>query len=337
MNRKSMIRPFFYLLLCVGSLTGCGTILDTGDELTTARDLMEKKEYNAAIEILRPYIYKNHDSSKANLLIGQAILNQNVNEEENQYLARYYFSSARDVAASEGERLAADQAYADVKLIMGKTEESADTLFDAAQRSDTIGNDEQAAKLFLHAAHLYVLDEEYSDAIKSCQSGLKSNPDVESRLDLSLIQARAMFLNRDYSDSIDLCMGIDNLNCELPPAYVSEKGFILSASKVLIMETKRDWMSFNPFKKEFKNGNEHAFEENFKRSLNYLEELNSSLKVEKTPLIGKYYLILARHANENDMETLSKQAYQFSRSVFNRAGLEEEALEVGEELAEVSG
>lgn len=312
-------------------------VLDTGDELTTAKNLIEKKEYYAAIQLLRPYIYKNHDSSKANLLIGQALLNQNVNEEENQYLARYYFSNARDVAANEADRLAADQAYADVKLIMGKTEESADTLFDAAERSDTIGNNQQAARLFVHAANRYIQDEQYRDAIKSCKSGLKDNPDVESRVALSLIQARAMFLNRDYPDSIALCMGINELNWELPPAYASEKGFILSASNVLIMETKRDWMSLNPFKKEFKNGNEHDFEENFKRSLDYLEELNKSLRGEKTPLIGKYYLILARHANENDMKVLAKQAYRFSRSVFRQAGLEEEALEVGEELADVSG
>ena len=103
------------------------------------------------------------------------------------------------------------------------------------------------------------------------------------------------------------------------------------------MERKRDWLGLNPFKNEFKNGNEQAFEENFKRSLNYLEELKNSLRVEKTSLIGKYYLILARHAKENDMKELAKHAYRFSRSAFRRARLEEEALEVGEELAELSG
>ena len=83
---------------------------------------------------------------------------------------------------------------------MGKTGKSAETLFEAAIRADTIGNSGQAIKLYIQAANLFIIDNNLSNAIKSCKKGINSNPDIGDEIALRLTLARALFLNEDYQE-----------------------------------------------------------------------------------------------------------------------------------------
>ena len=337
MNEKVYKKILLGLVLCISAFIGlgCDSGLNSQDVLTKAEKMIGNGKYEAATEILRPYIYKNQESFKAHLLAGKALLNLNISDEKNLYLSRHYFKNASEFAANETQRLEADQAYADVRLMMGKTGKSAETLFEAAIRADTIGNSGQAIKLYIQAANLFIIDDNLSDAIESCKKGINSNPDIGDEIALRLTLARALFLNEDYQESSNDCATIKSADAKMIPAHRDEIAFLKVASGVMLMERKRKLLSFNPLKKEFENGSEQVFIDEFNKSLNCLKNLETSNKKGQEKLIGQYSLILARHAKDNEMQALANQAYEYSRTVFRRAGLEEEALEVGEELAKL--
>jgi hypothetical protein len=337
MKKRGFLRILLGSFLCTGSILGlgCDTIFNTHDIIAEATELIGKGQNEAAIDILRPYIYKNHDSFKAHFLAGQAFLNLNLNDEKNLYLARHYFSSASKLASNEGKRLQADQAYADVRLIMAKSGKSADTLLKAADRTNTIGNSEQATSLYLQAAYRFIQDENYDDAIDSCQKGLQNNSEIETGIALTCTLARALFLNEDYYGSLDVLRALENSKAEISAIHDSEMKFIQVASQALLMKSERNLLSLNPLKKQFGNAEEQLYVDAFIRSLNGLKRMETIHGEDQKALIGQYSLILARHSKSNDMPTLAKQAYEYSRNVFSSAGLEKKAFGVGEEIRDL--
>ena len=337
MNKNGFLRIFLGLFLCTVSILGlgCDAVFNTRDTIAEATELIEKGKNEAAIDILRPYIYRNHDSFKAHMLAGQAFLNLNLDDEKNLYLARHYFSSASSLASNEGKRLQADRAYADVRLIMAKSGKSADTLLESADRTNTIGKSEQATRLYLQAAYRFIQDENYDDAIDSCQKGLQNNSGIEIGTALTCTLARALFLNEDYYGSLAVLRGLENSKAEISAIHDSEMKFIQVASQALLMKSERNLLSLNPLKKQFEKAEEQVYRSAFTRALNGLKKMETIHGKDQKALIGQYSLILARHSKSNDMPTLAKQAYEYSRNVFSRAGLEKKAFGVGEEIKDL--
>jgi hypothetical protein len=48
-------------------------------------------------------------------------------------------------------------------------------------------------------------------------------------------------------------------------------------------------------------------------------------------------VILARHAETNDMPALANQAYEYSRTAFRQAFHEKQAFEIGEKIKDLEG
>lgn len=325
------------LIFCTSSflLLGCDAVINSGDVLIRAETLINKGNNESAIEILRPYIYKNDNSFKAHLLIGQAILNLNINDHKNLYLARYYFNKASKLAPNENQRLSADQAYADLRLLMGNAGKSGDTILESANRASTLGNSDQAIKLYLKAANLFVQDESYGDAIESCRHGLRNNPDKENKFALSLAMSRAMFLNKDYKDCADIDLSIEDPDINLPPIYTYEAEFLEVAPQFMLIERQRNWRSL--MKKVFSNEDKQVALNLFDKSLECLKKFEANSGEDLNFRIGQYSLLLARHSKNCDLKLQAKKAYEYSRSVFYRTGFEKDALKVGEEMEEIDG
>ena len=94
MNEKVYKKILLGLVLCISAFIGlgCDSGLNSQDVLTKAEKMIGNGKYEAATEILRPYIYKNQESFKAHLLAGKALLNLNISDEKNLYLSRHYFN-----------------------------------------------------------------------------------------------------------------------------------------------------------------------------------------------------------------------------------------------------
>jgi tetratricopeptide (TPR) repeat protein len=339
MKTRWFLNIFLGLIFFISSFLwiGCDSSINSGEILIKAEELIKNGKNEAAIEILRPYIYKNNNSFEAHLLIGQALLNLNINDNKNLYLARHYFNKASKLAPNENQRRETEQTYADLILSMGKKGKSADTLLKAANRASTIGNSEQAIKLYLQAANLFIQDEKFVDAIKSCQQGLWNNPDKGNKFVLSLTMSRAMFLKKDYKDCSDTCLSIEDANTEIPLTYLYEAEFLKVASNFMLVERKRNYLSLNPLKKEFPNENEQDVIKLFDKSLDCLKKFDAFSTEDQKFLIGQYSLFLARHSIDCDLKDLSKKAYEYSRRVFYQAGFEDEAFVVGKEISANDG
>ncbi len=337
MTKRGFFRLLSGIIFCTGFFIGlgCDGVLNSRDIIADATDMIEDGKNEAAIELLRPHIYQHHDSFKAHMLAGKAFLNLNSKDEKNLYLARHYFSSASKLATNEGQRLQANRAYADVRMIMGKTGKSADTLLESADRMDTIGESGQATNLYLQAAYRFIQDENYDDAIESCRKGFKTDHDSETNTALVCTMARAYFLNGSYPECLEVLKKLETLEVELTAIRDSEIKFFEAASQMLRMQRKRKLVSLKPWKKEFENDDKQVYIDTFIRSLNVLKRMETYLGVDQMALIGQYSLILAQHAKNNNMSTQAKQAYEYSRAAFRSAGLENKAFGVGEEIRDL--
>ena len=326
------------LLIITGivMLIGCSRAKNNDDLLMEADNLIIKGKSKAAIEILRPYVYNNENDFKAHFLLGKAFLDLDANSDKNLYLSRHYFNKASELAQSEDQRLSAKQVYADIALMMGQTGKSADTILEAADRADTIGNSEQAAKLYAQAAALFLEDENTEDAIDACYKGLQNSLTKSNHDALSLTLSRALFLKKDYTKCIDFCSSIENAKTSGSSVYSVEIEFLELASKFMLIESKRNFISINPFKKQLSDEDKQSFEGLFSRSFDVLKQLETNSNYNNDALIGRYSLILARHSKECEYNRLAKMAYRYSRDIFRKAGLEEDAYDAGKEMEEVA-
>jgi len=108
---------------------------------------------------------------------------------------------------------------------------------ESANRTNTIGKSEQATRLYLQAAYRFIQDENYDDAIDTCQQGLQNSSGIEIGTALTCTLARALFLNEDYYGSLAVLRALENSNAEISAIQDSEMKFIQVASQALLMKS----------------------------------------------------------------------------------------------------
>lgn len=333
MKKGSIIRLICVGIMCAGVSIGCNGILEPRDVIADATELISAGKNQAAIDILRPYIYKHQNSFEAHMLAGKAFLAVNTAEEKNLYVARHYFSSATKLAPNEGLRSQAAQAHYDVKMMMGKTSQAADTLVESAERMTALGESGQAANQFLQAARDYNKNEEYKEAIESCQKGISNNPEAKTYNSLNFTLARALFLEEKYDECQKAVKRINNSETDRTAIQNAEIEFLEAAAPILAM---KGGLTFSiRMKKKFDQDDQQHYVDEFFRSLNHLSKMMPHAGVNEKTVIGRYALALARHAKNHGLTFLAKQAYLKSRTAFREAGEEKIAIEVGEELKDL--
>jgi hypothetical protein len=332
-----MKRDYLYINLTVVLLIfafvfigGCQTSMNPEEVLEEATQLISQGENKPAVEILRPFIYHHRDNYRAHFLMGQAILNTDVENEKSLYIARYYFNKARDLAENEFQRQQADLAYADIKLLMGMGNQSGKILLETAERADRLGRKGQATLLCMQAASRFIEETEYNNAREACKTGEKYAETQDQRIELQIGMATAYFLENEYDECLKILkefpknFGPDRHITALDP------NFLKNAVNLMMMEGKRNIL--NPWKKRFDVDSGNLYVLKFDSILDYYKEIEFQLDEQSTKLIAESWLTIAEHSKKNGMIDQSRQAYKLSRKLFVKAGIEEKAMSIGEKL-----
>ena len=98
------------------------------------------------------------------------------------------------------------------------------------------------------------------------------------------------------------------------------------------MEGKRKWVIG---KKGFDGNLEEQYLTNFKSIVAHYEETKFQLDEKRAKLAAASWLIIAEHAKDNGMLLQARQALELSRSLYVKAGNEDKAFSVGEELKDL--
>jgi len=110
------------ILLILPLLSGCGK---EKEAITVEKAVVLVKSGNpsGAIGLLHTFVQDNPKSYKAHFVLGDAFLalHSSTRDEEDLYLARYYYDRAKELASNDAERNEAEGAYLDVKASSRKS------------------------------------------------------------------------------------------------------------------------------------------------------------------------------------------------------------------------
>jgi len=324
---KTVVIIMVTLAMCF--MAGCRISETPADILNHAEQMIEKKDNKTAISILRPFVYYHQDNYKAHILMGQAFLNAEIENDKSLYIARYYFNKARDLAETEVQREKAALMYADVKMLMGKGNQSGEVLLKTAARAGTMGRKIQAARLSVQAASQFIEAGEYEIAQEACQTGLKYAETENHKFDLQLGLATAFFLDNKYQQSYDSFKSLPLISHPNHRITSLDPFFLDNAVNIMMLKSKRH--TIMRWKKKFDEDTEKQFISNFKSMTNYIETNRSLLDKKKAKLVAESCQIIAEYAEDNNMLPQARTAYEFAGSFFGIAGLAEKAKEVADE------
>jgi hypothetical protein len=300
--------------------------------LERATQLIDQGNNEPAVGLLRPFIYHNQSNYRAHFLMGQAFLNIDVENDKNLYIARYYFNKARDLAVNESQRQQADLAYADIKLLMGKGNQSGEILLETAERSYTLGRKGQATLFCMQAASRFIEENEYGNAQEACETGQKYAETQDQQMELKLGLATAYFLENEYEQCFEILKQLPDSLRSNSQITTLDPEFLKNALKLIAMQGQRKWV---PWKKGFEKKSKKQYRSNFKSMVAHYEETKFQLDEKRTILVAEGWRIVAEHSAENGMLIQARQAYELSRSLFVKAGIEDRAISIGEELKDL--
>jgi hypothetical protein len=118
---------------------------------------------------------------------------------------------------------------------------------------NTIGESGQATNLYLQANYRFIQDKNYDDAIESCRKGINIDPDSGTNTVLACTMVRAYFLNENYPECLEILKKLET-------------------SEMLLMQGKRNLLSWPPMKREFENDDKQVYVGTLNRSLNVLKK-----------------------------------------------------------------
>ena len=324
-----------WLISALAFIAGCQISVNPEDLLEKAAQLIDQGENKPAVEILRPFIYHHRDNFRAHFLMGQAFLNTDVENEKNLYIARYYFNKARDLAVNESQRQQADIAYADIKLLMGKANQSGEILLETAERVSRMGRKGQATLFCMQATSRFIEETEYDSAREACETGEKYAETQNQRLELKLGLATAYFLENEYEECFEILK-------DFPENFESDRHitvldpiFLKNAVNLMKMEGKRNLLNPWKWKKKFDDDSEKLYLSNFDSALHHYKETQSQLDEKSIKLVAESWLAIAEHSKENGMINQARQAYELSQKLFLKASNENRALFVGKKLEDL--
>ena len=336
MQRKDTIKIFILVMVMIScALIGGCQISETPEEiLEKVAQLINEKDNETAVSILQPFVYHHQDNYTAHFLMGRAYLNNDADNDRDLYVARYYFKKAQDLAENEMQREKAALMYADVKLLMGKGNQSGEVILETADRAGIMGRKSQAARLCIQAASQFIEANEYKNAQKACQTGLKYADTENQEFDLRLGLATAFFLDSEYLQSHENLKKLpinSNPNCRITSL---DKTFLGHAVQLMMLKSKRH--KILRWKKEFDKNIKKQFVSNFNSMVNYLEKNRSLLDKKKAKLVAESCQIVAEYSKDNNMLRQARTAYKFAKSYFADADLGDEAMSVAENIADLN-
>jgi hypothetical protein len=298
--------------------------------LEQATKLIDQGENTPAVRLLRSFIYHNQDNYMAHFLLGQAFLNIDVENDKNLYIARYYFNKASNLAVNEFQRQQADLAYADIKLLMGKGNQSGEILLETAERVGRMGRKGQATLFCMQAASRFIEETEFDRAQEACKTGEKYAETQDQHIELQLCLATAYFLENEYEECFKILKEFPKNFGPNRHVTALDPNFLKNALNLLTMEGKRNIL--NPWKKEFDDDSEKLYLSNFDSILDHFKETQFQLGEKSTKLIAEGWLAIAEHSKENGMINQARQAYELSQKLFLKASIEDRALSIGKKL-----
>jgi hypothetical protein len=212
---------------------------------------------------------------------------------------------------------------------MGKGNQSAKILLDMAERADKLGRKGQATLLRMQAASLFIEEAKYGKAQKTCKTGERYAETEDQRMELKLGLATAYFLDNEYEQCFEILeqlpegLQANNRITTLAP------DFLKKATNLIEMKGKRKLI---PWKKGFNEKSKEQYNSNFKSLVDLHEKTKFQLDEKRTKLVADSWRIIAKHSEKNGMLIQARQAYELSRSLYVKAGNEDQAISVGKKL-----
>ena len=335
---KKQVVKIVFLLIIAGlflfALTSCSPSADSDKMLDKGASLFTQGKFVDATSCLRQYVFYHPDNYRAHFLLGQSVLSR-ADESKELYLARYYLNKARELAKNDKEREAADNAYADVQLLMGKGSRSAKVYLESADRFAKKGKNAQAINLYLKAAGLYLVEEEYDDAEEAFSDGLKVTESEEQTAAMVLGQATSLLLNEKAEKCLESLQKLPANASSTKLCATLDADFLRISAEILSIEGERNITSF--WKKEVNEGESQALENKVRQLKQAEYNPDNSPSEQKAILMGRGWALLGERLNDLAMTVLAREALTQARSLYNIAGREDESMEIGEKLEKLEG
>jgi hypothetical protein len=337
LRNSNLIYVFLFSLLLSISLVACQPSPDSSEILTEGKNDFENGNYQNVISKLRPYIYYHPKNYEAHFLLGQSFLSLSSNTEDELYKARYYLSKASDLSESADQRQAAYEAYLKAKSLMGKEDkQNAKDLHSSAEEALLLNKKGLALNLFIDAAKLNLLDEEYSKAQRDFSSGLdialnmKDEDNTECLPDLIVGLATSYLLDNEPQKCLDTIKKHTKINISTKPLTALDSNFLHSAANLLLIEGQRKTLTL--WKKTLGSDEDQNFNKRFDELIQFQQKESLNLSKEKKILLARAWYLIADHSHDLKMIRQANQAFGRAQTFFLSAGLKEEALDIGKKI-----
>lgn len=339
-RKNRSICTFLFCLLCSMTLISCQPSPDSSKVLTEGKKDFNCGNYQNTIDLLRPYVYYHPEDYEAHFFLGRSYLLMSSNEENKLYKARYYLSKARDLADSKDQRQAADKSYKQAKSLMGKEEiESAKDLHSSAEEALSLNKKELAINLYLKAANLYMLDENYGKAQKYFTSGLdialnlKAEDNTKYWPSLCLGLATAYLLDQEPKECRDTLAKYRNYNISKSPMSALDLNFLSNASNLLLINNHRKIL--NLLDKNLNEKDEQNFVELFDKLARFQQKESHEFSKDKAILFARVWYLIAEHSDDLNMLKQADLSFTTAQELYLSAGLKDEALDIGKKIDDI--
>ena len=339
--RKNNILAYFSALslFLVIILSACQPSSNSTEIIAKGRDYFNDGDFEETILILRPYVYYHAKDYEAHFLLGKSFSNISSGDEEILYKARYYLNKARDLSTSTAQRQEADDEYFFVKkrMGMGTGEQSAKDLQSAAERANLMNKKGQALYFFYEAGKKYLISEEYGKAQKDFSVGLDISlqiKDVNSTKylpDLILWLSTSYLLDNEPQKCLDTLKKRTSLNMSEESLTAVDSDFLFNAANLLLIEGERKFYILGKCLNDEKS---EIFNNAFNKLIELQEKLDGKLSEEKKTLLARAWCLVSAHSSDLKMSQQAKQALYLAQRLFISVGLEKDALDVGEKIAD---
>jgi tetratricopeptide (TPR) repeat protein len=322
------------ILLILPLLSGCGK---EKEAITVEKAVVLVKSGNpsGAIGLLHTFVQDNPKSYKAHFVLGDAFLalHSSTRDEEDLYLARYYYDRAKELASNDAERNEAEGAYLDVKASMGKIQGPGDFL-ELAGKAEKAGNKDHAAFLFTKAGDLYLIAKDYKKALKVYGRCLDLNIGISGADELRLKLATVQYLSEEPYKCLDTLKTLAAVNASPSSQLSLDPSFLKNAATIL--KVPREYKNLLASKKIVSEENQQVINQclGYLRTTQYTEPAGQ--EKEKAILLAHTWELLAGHFSYIGMEANAKTAYESARSFYLFAGFEDEAVRIDNALAEIN-
>jgi Tfp pilus assembly protein PilF len=322
------------LTLILPLLSGCQMATDNKTILEKAQSYVENGNAEAAINLLRPFVYHNPKDYKAHLILGNAFMSSNMAGNKELYLARYYFDSAKQLAGNDDERSAAAEAYGEAKSLMGKGSQDANEVFERAKRAELIGKQERAVLLYEKAGGLFTMSEKYEKAGEAFGRCITLTKDKGNPILFRLNLATVYYLNGESAKCLQTLNDVESVGDSINSTLALDPLFLKNAASFVAIRTDRNLSTF--WKTTVSPENQQKLDASFSALNDAKYKASDNLQSDRAILLARCWERIGGHAADLDRLGQAEIAFETSRSLYSQAGKTDDAQRMGKRLAEFS-